>query len=147
MPSQVFRCPAESTCVVVAHTSKNADKLDFMSLLGTTIADMDGFYFIDWEEWFEAIDDGYLCVVAKVECGSEDGGEGEEGDDVDDLDQPTDAPQAKKGKPSETTPRALRKPTSQKSAQTPSVSSAMDALLPRSQRNKSLVGHFHALIS
>ena len=83
MPAQVFRCLMESTCVVDAYTSKASDKPEFMSLLGTTIADMDCFYIIDWEEWYEAIDDGCLCTVAKAECGSEgeiDGEEGKEGD-------------------------------------------------------------------
>ena len=65
MLAQVFGCQSESTNVVVAYIGKASNKPEFMSLLATTIVDMDCCYIIDWEEWHEAIDDGCLCAVAK----------------------------------------------------------------------------------
>ena len=150
MPAQVLRCVAESTCVVVAYTSKASDKPEFMSLLGTTIADMDCFCIIDWQEWYEAIDHGCLCAVAN----SEGEIDGEEGEEVDGLDQPVDAPVAGKRKPSDTTPRANKKGSPQNNhpsaplpwqlwLQRPSKAS----LLPGWERNEFPIAHFHALIS
>ena len=47
MPGHLCRCLTESTCDVVVYTGKYADKPEFMSLLGTTIADIDCFYIVD----------------------------------------------------------------------------------------------------
>ena len=57
-----------------------------MSLVGTTSADIDRFYIIDCEEWYEAINDGCMCALAKAECGGEGEIDGEEGKEVDGLD-------------------------------------------------------------
>ena len=86
MRAQVFRGLIESTCVVVAYAGKASNKPQFMSLLGTTIADMDCFYIIGWVEWIKAIDDGCLCAVANVECSTEGEIDGEEGEEVDGVD-------------------------------------------------------------
>ena len=97
------------TRVVVAYSGNASDNPKFMSLLDTTIADMH-MDIIDWEECYDAIDNGCLCAGAKAECTSEgeiDEEEGEEG-------QPTDAPVAKKRNPSNTAPRSNKKaPTKQ----------------------------------
>ena len=43
-----------------------------MSILGTTIANMDCFYIVDRQEWFKVIDDGCLCEVAKARAAQDD---------------------------------------------------------------------------
>ena len=76
MPCHLFRCLTESTCVAVAYTAKYADKPEFMSQLGTTIANMDCFSIVDWQEWFHCIDEGCLCEVAKAQAPEEENSRG-----------------------------------------------------------------------
>ena len=132
----------ESKCVVVACTSKASDKLEIMSLLGTTITDMDSFYILDWEEWYEAIGDGCLCAVAKAKCPKEGG---EQGKEEDGLQQPTDAPVARERKPSDATPRLTKQAPPQNNPRHPSSPlpwqlclqrRSTPSLLPRRERKE-----------
>ena len=135
MPYHLFKCLTESTCVVVAYTGKYADKPEFMSQLGTTTADMDCFYIVDWQGWFHCIDEGCLCEVAKAQAREEDNSE-DDIEQVDALDAPTDAPVASKRKTSGGTPRPPKKKQTPNTPQTPDATSAMDALAAKAKQAK-----------
>ena len=104
MPCHLFRCLTESTCVVVAYTGKYADKPEFVSQLGTTIAHMDCFCIVEWLEWFHCIDEGCLCEAAKAQPPEEENSE-DEIEQVDVLDAPADDLVASKRKTSGGDPR------------------------------------------
>ena len=137
MPCHLFRCLTESTCVVVAYTGKYADKPEFMSQLGTTIADVDCFCIVDWQEWFHCIDEGCLCEVAKAQAPEEKNSE----DEIEQVDAPdalADAPPAIKCKTSSGTPRPPKKKQTPNTLQTPDATSAMDALAAKAKQAKPL---------
>ena len=111
MPCHLFRCLTESTCVVVTYNGKYADKLEFMSQLGTTIADMDCCLYCIL--LFYCIDEGCLCELAKAQAPEEDNSE-EDIEQVDAVDAPADDPVANKRKTSRDTPRPPEEKTNTK---------------------------------
>ena len=135
MRCHLFRCLTESTCVVVAYTSKYADKSEFMSQLWTTMADMDCLNIVDWQLWFHCIDEGGLCEVAKAQAPEE-----ENSDDeialVDALDALANAPVASKRKTSRGTPRPPKKNQTLNTHETPDATSAMDAVAAKAKQAK-----------
>ena len=103
---------------MVTYSGKYADKPKFMSQLGTTIADMDCFYIVDWQEWFHCIDEECLYEVAKAQASEEENSDNDI-EQVDARDAPVDALVASKRKTSGATSRPPKKKQAPNTPQTP----------------------------